>query len=108
MYGTFTAQVLTDLDDVYYFAQHALWSCTDLTSLSIPANRAYVKLSEIPNASAPAPGRIRMTLNVNGHNTPTGINNAETSDKPAKMIIDGNMYIIRGEKMFDATGRLVK
>ncbi len=110
MYGTFTDQTLTELDDVYYFAQRALWSCVDLTSLSLPANRAYVKLSEIdyltdPN---PAPGRRRVTMGVNGKNTATGIDAINASDKPMKLIIDGNIFILRGEKMYDVTGKLVK
>ena len=110
MYGTFTDQTLTELDDVYYFAQKALWSCSDLTSLSLPANRAYVKLSEIdyltdPN---PAPGRRRVTMSVNGEKIATGLDAINASEKPMKIMIDGQIYILRGEKVFDATGRLVK
>lgn len=110
MYGTFSAITLTELDDVYYFAQRALWSCVDLTSLSVPANRAYVKLSEIdyltdPN---PAPGRRRILLSVNGETQAQGFENLESGDAPVKVMIDGTLYIIRGEKVFDATGRLVK
>lgn len=110
MYGTFVDQTLYDLTDVYYFAQKALWSCVDLTELSLPANRAYVKLSEIdyltdPN---PAPGRRRILLSVNGENQTQGVDNLESGDAPVKVMIDGTLYIIRGEKVFDATGRLVK
>ena len=110
MYGTFVDQTLTDLDDVYYFAQRALWSCVDLTSLSLPANRAYVKLSEIdyladPN---PAPGRRRITMTVNGEKVATGMENINAGDKPMKLMINGQIFILRGEKMYDATGRLVK
>lgn len=110
MYGTFTDQTLYDLNDVYYFAQRALWSCVDLTSLSVPANRAYVKLSEIDYISDPnpAPGRRRILLSVNGENQTQGVDNLESGDQPMKVMIDGTLYIIRGEKVFDATGRLVK
>ena len=110
MYGTFTDQTLTELDDVYYFAQRALWSCVDLTSLSLPANRAYVKLSEIDYISDPnpAPGRRRITMTVNGEKVATDVENLNASEAPVKLIIDGKMYILRGEKLFDATGRLVK
>jgi uncharacterized repeat protein (TIGR02543 family) len=110
MYGTFVDQTLTNLDDVYYFAQRALWSCVDLTSLNLPANRAYVKLSEIgevPSAN-PAPGRRRITMTVNGEKVATDVENLNASEAPVKLIIDGKMYILRGEKLFDATGRLVK
>ena len=109
MYGTFSDIELTELTDVYYFAQKALWSCTDLTKLSIPANRAYLKMGYVsPSPLAPAPGVRRISLGVNGQNTATGIENVGTSEQPMKMIIDGQLYIIRGEKMYDAQGKLVK
>lgn len=110
MYGTFSDITLTELDDVYYFAQKALWGCSDLTSLSVPANRAYVKLSEIDYLSDPnpAPGRRRILMGVNGENQATGFENIESGDAPMKVMIDGTLYILRGEKVFDATGRLVK
>ncbi len=110
MYGTFSAITLTELDDVYYFAQRALWSCVDLSSLSVPANRAYVMLSEIDYISDPnpAPGRRRILMGVNGETQAQGFENLDASEKPLKVMIDGTLYIIRGEKVFDATGRLVK
>jgi len=112
MYGTFTDQTLTELDDVYYFAQRALWSCVDLTSLSLPANRAYVKLSEISYLSDPnpAPGRRRVTMAVNGEApaVTTGMDNLNAGEQPVKMIINGQLFILRGEKMYDVTGKLVK
>ncbi|MBR6493347.1 MAG: hypothetical protein IKT13_05365, partial [Paludibacteraceae bacterium] len=70
-----------------------------------------VKLSEIPDATpAPAPGRIRMLMNVNGHNTPTGIDQITNDQLPMtnKVIIDGHLFIIRGEKMYNANCTLVK
>ena len=92
---------------------HALWSCVDLTSsgLHVSANRAWVVIDEsMPpvNTSAPMPGRRIMTMNVNGKNTPTGIDQVNSSDAVRKVIINGTMYILRGEKLYDATGRLVK
>ena len=111
MKGTFVALNLTELDNVYYFAQHALWSCVDLTSLSVPANRAYVKLDEVEpiQAETPAPGRVRMSLGVNGAPAvTTGAENAQMDNAPVKMMINGQLFILRGEKMYDATGRLVK
>ena len=110
MKGTFEDMTLTDLTNIYYFAQKALWSCVDLTSLSVPANRAYVKMDEMPaiTESNPAPGVRRITLGVNGQNTATGVENIGTSEQPMKMIIDGQLYIIRGEKTYDAQGKLVK
>lgn len=112
MYGTFVDQTLTELNDIYYFAQRALWSCVDLSNLSVPANRAYVKLSEIDYISDPnpAPGRRRVMMSVNGKNTPTALDEIrqEQSANSQKLLINGQLFILRGEKVFDATGRLVK
>lgn len=111
MYGTFTDQVLTELNDVYYFAQKALWSCADLNSLDVPANRAYVKLSEVgpvadPN---PAPGRRRISMVVNGEQIATGFENVQGDNvQCTKVLINGQLFILRGEKMYDAKGQLVK
>jgi hypothetical protein len=113
MYGTFEQVVLTDLDGVYYFAQKALWSCDGAIDLTVGANRAYVKLGEIDylnaNQQNPAPGRRRVTMAVNGEKVATGIEDVQ-GDKVqcTKMLINGQLFILRGEKMYDAKGQLVK
>lgn len=111
MKGTFDGEILTELENVYYFNGHALWSSTNLTQLNVPANRAWVVIDEyMPpvNTSAPLPGRRIMTMNVNGKNTPTAIDQVNSSDAVRKVILNGTLYILRGEKLYDATGRLVK
>lgn len=40
--------------------------------------------------------------------TPTAIDNVEVEQQARKVIINDKMYIIRGEKMYDAQGKLVK
>ena len=113
MYGTFEKIVLTELEGIYYFAQKALWSCDGALDLTIGANRAYVKLGEIdyltPNQQNPAPGRRRVTMAVNGEKIATGIEDVQ-GDKVqcTKMLINGQLFILRGEKMYDAKGQLVK
>jgi hypothetical protein len=110
MKGTFVDMTLTDLTNIYYFAQKALWSCVDLSSLSVPANRAYVKMDEMPaiTESNPAPGVRRITLGVNGAQVATGVDQVQGDEAPTKMIINGQLFILRGEKMYDAQGKLVK
>ena len=109
MKGTFVDLTLTDLSNVYYFAGRALWSCVDLTSLSVPANRAYVNMAEVTTITGAAPvGVRRITLGVNGQNTATGVDQVQGDEVPTKMIINGQLFILRGEKMYDAQGKLVK
>ena len=39
------------------------------------------------------------------HYNPQGIENTEVTEKAHKVIIDGQLHIVRGDKIFDATGR---
>jgi hypothetical protein len=47
-------------------------------------------------------------MSVNTKDEAQGFENLQSGDAPMKVMIDGTLYIIRGEKVFDATGRLVK
>ena len=40
--------------------------------------------------------------------TPTAINNVEVEQQARKVIINDKMYIIRGDKTYNATGAVVK
>jgi hypothetical protein len=109
MKGTFVDLTLTELSNIYYFAGRALWSCVDLTSLSVPANRAYVDMSQVTDLTGAAPvGVRRITLGVNGAQVATGVDQVQGDEVPTKMIINGQLFILRGEKMYDAQGKLVK
>jgi hypothetical protein len=116
MYGTFDAHNLVPGEgDYYYFSGRHIWEVNAFTVsyITIPAHRCYVDYTEFltnpVEQQAPAPGRRRVMLGVNGTNGATGLENVQTFDgKVQKVLIDGKIYILRGEKMYDATGRLVK
>ncbi len=75
----------------------------------VGANRAYIKLNEVSGtAVAPAPGRRRISMSVQGEQFATGIESAEANEAPRKVLINGELFILRGEKMYDAKGQLVK
>ena len=69
--------------------------------------RAYIKIGEI-NYTAPSPSRRRVAMTVNGEQTATSMDAINATDAPVKMVINGQLFILRGEKMYDTTGRLVK
>lgn len=80
-----------------------------------PANRAYIDLSRTPSkeeyeaVNAPAPiQKRRVSLGRQGAQVATGLDAINASEKPMKVMIDGQMYILRGEKIYDAKGQLVK
>ena len=101
--------------DVYYIEANKLRDCSNLSSLTLVANRAYIVMSEVPTyeqytatPSAGAPRR-RVTLGKNTEQVATGIDDVQGDNvQSTKVLINGQLFIIRGEKMFDATGRLVK
>ena len=78
------------------------------TNNHLDANRAYVILSEIP-AGAPnnAPAHKVRAMPMQPQ-VVTDIDAINASEKPMKMMINGQIFILRGEKMYDTTGRLVK
>ncbi|MBQ6978624.1 MAG: InlB B-repeat-containing protein [Paludibacteraceae bacterium] len=81
-----------------------------LGTAKIKSNRSYIVLEDInPSEPALAPGRRRISMAVNGEQVATGIENTGfESEAPRKVLINGELYIIRGEKMYDAKGQLVK
>ena len=75
----------------------------------VGANRAYIKLGEVPTEEqAPAPGRRRVSMDVQGEQVATSLINAYYGDQPMKVMIDNQLYIIRAGQMFDMTGNKIK
>lgn len=71
--------------------------------------RAYIQLNQIdPSEPTLAPGRRRISMSVNDTQTTTGFEAAEANEAPRKVLINGELFILRGEKMYDAKGQLVK
>ena len=71
--------------------------------------RAFIQLNQIrPSEPTLAPGRRRISMSVNDTQTTTGFENAEANEAPRKVLINGELFILRGEKMYDAKGQLVK
>ena len=108
LYGTFSYMDATDLSDAG--ADYMLFN-NEIRPLGVnnhlDANRAYIKLDEIPSSAAPAPGR-RVRKMPMQPKMPTSFENIDASETPMKLMIDGQIYILRGEKIYDTTGRLVK
>ena len=76
----------------------------------IVSNRAYLKMSEIPGtAYTPLPGRKRMSIGAAAPAVATGVEDVQGDNvQCTKVLINGQLFILRGEKMYDAKGQLVK
>ena len=112
LHGTFAAMDQAALDaaglDIYLLKNNELRLVSGQTDNSLAANRAYIKYSElIVSTPSPAPGRRVRAIPMQDQST-TGVENLNAAEAPVKTVIDGKMYILRGEHMFDATGRMVK
>ena len=75
-------------------------------------HRAYLDMTEVPNYNnQPQQGnapRRRVTMAVHGPQVATGIDALNASDAPVKVLINGQLFILRGEKMYNVNGQLVK
>jgi hypothetical protein len=66
-------------------------------------------MSQVTDLTGAAPiGVRRITLGVNGAQVATGVDQVQGDKVPTKMIVNGQLFILRGEKMYDAQGKLVK
>ena len=118
MYGTFVDKPLSPTTDVdmFYFSGTHIWAVKDfqVASITIPAHRCYVNYAEFMenpvSSPTPLPGRKRLMIGVNGAPAvATGLENVQGDNvQCTKVLINGQLFILRGEKMYDAKGQLVK
>ena len=74
---------------------------------TLSAHKAYIDLDNLPGGTNNAPRRLRFVFSE--EQTATGMENVQNEEtKAQKVMIDGVMYIIRGEHMYDAQGQIVK
>ena len=111
MIGSFSGEnvAITESNktNILYIAKNALYDCSDLVggSLEVVANRCYINRANVTPAHAPAHGVRRISLSKD---VATGFDQLDASETPMKLIIDGQLFILRGEKMYNANGQLVK
>lgn len=114
--GTFSAMNQSDFDAVstangnspiYMLVNNQLRQVAGRTGNSLGANRAYVIYNELQAGEpTPAPGRRVLAMPMN-ENVATGIDALGSDAQPSKIIVNGQLFIIRDGKAYDATGRQV-
>lgn len=111
-YDTSNPDAIQTLEVGEYFLYHNQYYVVDATAagkVAVGNYRAYIKLNKVSgNPSTPAPGRRRVSMNVNGKQVATDVENVTNTNVPQKVLINGRMFIILGEKMYDVTGQIVK
>ena len=108
--GSFTQEPIAQSPNNFIIYNNALYFVNS-GNVSVGAHRAYLYMPDVPAYSEPQQGnapRRRVTMTVYNEQTTTDIDALNASETPVKVIIEGKLYIIRGEKMFNANGQLVK
>ena len=111
LYGSYERTELTPNVGYYIMLPGNRYAEVTGDRVFVLANRAYFKVDDIEDisttASAPAPSVRRIAIGQ-APQVATGVDNVGATEQPMKMIIDGQLFILRGEKMYDAQGKLVK
>lgn len=112
--GTFedmdAAALAAACTNMYMLSNNQICSVTHNNGNFLSAFRAYIDddaMIDVSSAPQPVPGRKVKSVPMQG-NVATGIDETHTSMQATKMLIDGQLFIICGEKMYDVTGSLVK
>ena len=82
-------------DNIYCLKGDALYQ---YTGTEMPANKAYIQIG-----GSSAPQRIRMVING-----AQGIEDVEATVKAEKFVENGQIFIRRGEHVYDLQGQIVK
>ncbi len=112
LFGSYT-RINLAADDHIYILKDNRYYFVDTDNVFCGANRAYFKMGVADGISgsyvAPAPGRRRTSIGAGAPAVATGVEDVQGDNvQCTKVIIDGHLYILRGEKMYDAKGQLVK
>ena len=110
--GSFTGGVIADLEGtsegMYIIQNNKFYRCGDTNRVG--AHKAYIKMDEVPEptTSAPVPGRRYVTMQIGDVQTPTALDEVTATEENVKFILNGQLYILRDGKLYNAQGQLVK
>ena len=111
--GTFVDMTSSDLEalpNVYLMYQNTLRPIQVGNHNSLQKFRAYLlydAMSVPSETPQDAPGRRVRSMPMQG-NVATGIEDTESAAQAVKVMIDGQLFIQRGDKLYDVTGQMVK
>lgn len=105
LHGVLGEDYIADGEGYYIFYGNKLRTAVNNR---VQVNRAYIVIDELPAVSAdPAPGRRRLVMGRD--DMPTGVEAVVLdAEQVQKVLIDGQIYIVRDGKMYDVTGQQVR
>ena len=107
--GAFSKTKIAQSPNNYIIYNNELYYVNS-NNVYVGANRAYLNMAQVPDYSGgnSAPGRRYVVMDVHGEQTATGIDALNASEAPVKVMINGQLFILRGEKMYNVNGQVVK
>lgn len=104
--GSFTVTKVSSSAYKFILSNNLLYCAKD-HEYYVGENRAYFDISTMSDFSgeSPAPGRRRAYMTTEENQTATVTEEAVTTPKATKQIIDGHVVIIRNGQKFDLTGQ---
>ena len=106
-FSTMDADALAEISgNVYMMYNNALHPIG--TDNHLDAHRAYLLYEAlVPGEPTPSPGRQVRRMPMQD-NTATALGLSNTADAPGKTLINGHLFILRGEHTYDLSGCVVK
>lgn len=107
--GSFVQAPIENNPSYYVIYENELYF-VDSDDIKVEANEAYLDMTIVPELSeaAPLPGHPQVLMKTHASGVPTAIEGQNASDKPIKLMMNGQLYILRGDKVYDVTGSQVK
>ena len=88
----------------YILKDNKLHQAADICYVN--ANRAYLDMDAVTGgAPVQMPGRRYIGMDVHGENGTTALDNIMTTDAPAKVIVNGQLIIIRNGEKYNVQGQ---
>jgi hypothetical protein len=106
----FEAEYGADKDNTYVIYNNCVSRINAATNIKSERCYIIINATQPSRTSEPAPvGARRISMSVAGQNTATGVDQVQGDEvQSTKVLINGQMYIYRNGKMYDAQGKLVK
>lgn len=106
LYGSFT-QTLVGGDPNNYVIYGGQY-CKAGAMTSVGANRAYIKINEVPTEAPSAAPARRISLHNASTDVVTDLESVAETTAPVKFFRDGTIYILRDGHVYLADGQLTK
>lgn len=105
LYGSFVQAELTG-DGIYIIKNNKFYLCGE--GNYVGANRAYIKMNEVPTQNVMAPGRRYVSMATGEAQTATSVENVAGENEAVKFIENGHVFILRDGQVYSITGQIVK